>query len=113
MSDTWFAAIISGVVAAALTAVVTVYVERLKLRTEFKVESAIRLLLKHDKYRSRTFEKIQSYIPGYSDEELRKMLLRSGAICFDASNGEYWGLVKRNKQRLRSGTKKVRQADAG
>ncbi|MEU3796004.1 hypothetical protein [Streptomyces fructofermentans] len=107
MSDSWSVALVSGFVAAGFTTAGTLYIERMKFRTEFRVESAIRLLLKHDKYRSRTFEKIKSYVPGYTDEELRMMLLRSGAVRFSAKNGEYWGLVKRNKHRLRAGTKQV------
>ncbi|WAZ26882.1 hypothetical protein STRCI_008548 [Streptomyces cinnabarinus] len=103
MSEEIVIALVSGVCAGILSAAVTVYVERnLKLRTEFRVEAALVLLLKHRKYRRRLFSKIQFHVPGYGDEELRRLLLRCGAVRIKVpgKEGEYWGLIERNMDRL-------------
>lgn len=43
-----------------------------------------------------SFDLIKQYIHGLDDNELRRLLLRSGAICVkDASANECWGLYDR------------------
>lgn len=73
---------------------------RAELRTEFMAEEAIRLLLKHQRWTLRSFSLIRSYVRGFSDEELRRLLIRSGALCFSAGGKEWWGLRERNQDRL-------------
>jgi hypothetical protein len=38
---------------------------------------------------------------GFSDDDLRQLLVRAGALRFEGSNGdELWGLRERNQDRL-------------
>jgi hypothetical protein len=74
---------------------------REELRTQFMAEAAIRELLLHDKWRLRSFGVIKKRIRGFSDDELRQLLIRAGAVCFEAQDGEeMWGLRVRNTDRL-------------
>lgn len=70
---------------------------RQDLRTEFMAEQAIRQLLKHSKWRQRSFLMISRRIGGFPPDELRQLLVRSGAVRFqkDPSAPEYWGLRER------------------
>jgi hypothetical protein len=82
--------------------------ERLKteLRTEFMAEAAIRQLLSHPDWKQRTFQSIRRKMHGaFEDPELRRLLIRSGAVCFwgklqGGREEEYWGLIDRNQDRL-------------
>lgn len=73
---------------------------RAELRTEFMAESAIRQLLSESKPQ-RTFEAIERRIGGFEQDELRKLLVRSGAVRFyrrepGGRKTELWGLRSRN-----------------
>ncbi|MEA2223034.1 MAG: hypothetical protein QOH83_1410 [Solirubrobacteraceae bacterium] len=74
---------------------------RTELRTEFMAEEAIQNLLRHEKYELRTFEAISRRLPGFDPDELRRLLVRAGALAFygDAEK-EMWGLRDRNRHRL-------------
>lgn len=105
-------ALVAGVVSlvvALITALATGLQQRhqlrAELRTEFMAEEAIRHLLLHEHWRLRTFETIAARIGGFEDDELRQLLVRSGAIrVFRAEDGgsevELWGLRERNTDRL-------------
>ena len=70
-----------------------------KLRTEFMAENAIRKLLQCRAWRLRTFDAIKIRLGGFEDNELRKLLVRSGAVSFRRrSDGkELWGLISENE----------------
>jgi hypothetical protein len=82
--------------------------ERLKveLRTEFMAETAIRQLLSHPRWDQRKFNTIKGKMgDAFEDAELRKLLVRSGAVCFwltlkSGEKEELWGLIERNQGRL-------------
>ena len=79
---------------------------RAELRTEYMAEQTIRDLLRHKRWRLRTFDMIKRRIRGFSDDELRQKLVRAGAVSFMRRNGdsnevvEWWGLRKRVKKEL-------------
>jgi hypothetical protein len=74
---------------------------RAELKTEFMAEEAIRALLLHERWKLRSFRVISAHIRGFDDDELRKLLIRSGALCFGGPAGqEWWGLRERNQDRL-------------
>jgi hypothetical protein len=74
---------------------------RTELRTEFMAEEAIHSLLRHKNYELRTFEAISRRIPGFKPDELRRLLVRAGAVAFYGDAGEeMWGLRDRNQHRL-------------
>ncbi len=104
----WTAAAI-GALSAFLVAVATNFAayylqrERLRqeLRTEFMAEQALVQLLSHKDWKLRTFDTIRQHVGGFDDEELRRLLVRSGALRFVGDDGkEIWGLRDRNPQRL-------------
>ena len=64
-------------------------------------EQVARALLENEKWKKRSFEEIKKRLGGFEDDELRKILVRSGAVKFVASDGkELWGLLSRNKDDL-------------
>jgi hypothetical protein len=67
----------------------------------FKAETAARKLLLHKRYRFRTFKTLSHHLGGFEDDELRKILVQSGAVRFrDAAGVEVWGLLDRVKDTL-------------
>ena len=71
---------------------------RAELRTEFMAEEAIRKLLLHERWEKRSFEEIKRRVGGFGDDELRKLLVRAGAVRFyGKDNVEFWGLIERNE----------------
>jgi preprotein translocase subunit Sec61beta len=74
---------------------------RTELRTELMAEAAIRRLLQSEQWTKRSFTAIKKRLGGFSDDELRQMFVRAGAIRFeDGSGEELWGLLERNSNDL-------------
>jgi len=96
---------VTAVIVAAFTGYITFRIqeERLKkeLKTEFMAEEVVKKLLNNENWRKRSFDAIKKRLGGFEDDELRKVLVRSGAICFEDESGkELWGLLERNKSEL-------------
>lgn len=70
---------------------------RTELRTEFMAETAIQELL-NGKFDQRSFAVIKKRVGGFGDDELRQLLVRSGAVRFYRKRDgvEMWGLRTRN-----------------
>lgn len=73
------------------------------------IEEAIKRLLSHPKWKKRTFDMIKGKIGVFNnDNELRKMLVRSGAVRFYSQSKkkgkktEYWGLIDKNEDELKT-----------
>ncbi len=101
---------LTTIITSAFTAVVTAVVTglilfavqerrlRAELRTEFMAEQAARILLTKERWEKRTFAEIQKRLGGFTDDDLRKILVRAGAVRFIADDGsELWGLISRNE----------------
>lgn len=102
MAITIFTAAITALITAVITGIATFAVQerrlRTELRTEFMAEQAARALLDAEKWTKRSFEEIAKRLGGFDDNELRKILVRAGAVRFETAEGkEFWGLVSRNK----------------
>jgi hypothetical protein len=68
---------------------------------ESMADNAVTQLLESRKWEKRTFTEIRKRIGGFEDDELRKVLVRCGAIRFgDEGEAELWGLISRNKSGL-------------
>ncbi|MEY8239831.1 MAG: hypothetical protein RPT25_05775 [Cycloclasticus sp.] len=96
---------VTAVIVAALTGYITFRVqeERLKkeLKTEFMAEKIAKELLSNEKWTQRSFDAIKKRLGGFEDDELRKVLVRSGAVRFEGLNGEeLWGLISKNESAL-------------
>jgi hypothetical protein len=72
--------------------------------TETSVEKAIIGMLSLSEYPYRSFPMIQHYLGGFEANELRRLLVRSGAVRFMAADGtELWALVSRVENDFKSG----------
>jgi hypothetical protein len=95
-----------ALVGAAVAIVVSI-VTRLQVAQEHKAthgevlsaERAVHRLLERTEHRRRTFRVIQYHLGGYEDDELRKLLIRAGAVRFQ-DDVETWGLISRNENAL-------------
>ena|SRR3569832_1774769 len=68
-------------------------------RTEFMAEETARALLSHKSFTDRSFETLQRHLGGFADDELRKILVRAGAIRVYREDGsEWWRLVSRMEE---------------
>jgi len=65
-------------------------------RTEFMAESTAKHFLNHKSYTDRSFETLRKHLGGFEDNELRKILVRAGAIREIREDGsEWWRLLSR------------------
>jgi hypothetical protein len=101
------AAVIAGAVAlviSMLTALVTFGVAERKLRRDFGLDFAAERVaheLMKSRRRLRSFEVIKFHLGGFEDDDLRKVLVKAGAIRFSSKSGiELWGLLSRNSDFL-------------
>ena len=90
---------------AAFTGYVTFRIQEHRLRQELKAEymaeRVVKELLSDKRWQKRTFGEIKKRIGGFGDDELRKILVRSGGVRFEKQDGgELWGLLARNKDDL-------------
>lgn len=98
--------ILGSIFVAAVTGYITfrIQVHRLKqeMKTEFMAENVAKELLNSEKWSKRSFSEIKKRLGGFDDDELRKILVRSGAVRFEKNNNEeeLWGLISRNKKDL-------------
>jgi hypothetical protein len=98
-----------SIVTTILTGLLQAYVaerrSRLDFRLEFSAENVARRLFTHNpEWRLRSFAVIKCHLGGFSDDELRKILVRSGAIRTYAvvrrRRVEAWGLLENNYDKL-------------
>ncbi len=108
----WFsvqvnAAMIAGVVSLStslIIALMTIILAYRKLRHDFKLEFAAEgvahEMLMDRKWRYRAFRVLKYHLSGFTDDELRKILVRAGGIRLTAGGQEVWGLLSRNREYL-------------
>jgi len=96
---------LTTIITSAITAIIAGWItfliqeRRLKaeMRTEYMAERVAQLLLENEKWKKRTFLEIKKRLGGFEDDELRKILVRAGAVRFESrNNGELWGLIAKN-----------------
>lgn len=65
-------------------------------RTEFMAEETARHFLSHKGFTDRSFDTLRKNLGGFGDDELRKILVRAGAIRIYREDGsEWWRLLSR------------------
>jgi hypothetical protein len=65
-------------------------------KVEFMAETTARHFLGHKSFTDRSFETLRSHLGGFGDDELRKILVRAGAIrVFREDGSEWWRLLSR------------------
>ncbi len=95
----------TALITALITAIATFAIQERKLkaelRTEFMAEQAAKSLLENPQWGKRSFSEIKKRLGGFGDDELRKILVRAGAVRFERTDDEeLWGLISRNQSDL-------------
>jgi hypothetical protein len=68
-------------------------------KTEFQAEQTALHFLSHKIYTDRSFETLKKHLGGFEDDELRKILVRAGAIrTYREDKSEWWRLLSRNDE---------------
>ena len=75
-------------------------IENMEKNKELMPKYLVQLLLNHHKFKQRKFSTIRSKFEFFSDNEIRRLLVFSGALRFSFKGEEYWGLATRNLERL-------------
>ncbi|MGO3128342.1 MAG: hypothetical protein ACTIJY_09790 [Luteimonas sp.] len=86
--------------------------ERLRTehKTEFAAEDTARHFLSHRGYTDRSFDVLRKHLGGFEDNELRRILVRAGAVRTYRDDGsEWWRLLSRMDEYIEQ---KARRADA-
>jgi hypothetical protein len=112
MNESWLAglwtllgATVGGVISFALNRQMLAH-QLLLLREQFKseymAEEAARHYLNHASYTDRSFLELEQRLGGYCGDELRKLLVRAGAIrAIRSTDGaEMWRLLSRNDEAI-------------
>lgn len=65
-------------------------------KVEFIAEETARHFLSHKSFTDRSFDTLRNHLGGFGDDELRKILVRAGAIrIFREDGSEWWRLLSR------------------
>ena len=104
MSPEVTSAVVAGVV-ALLVALPSAWYASVRFKREFalefRAETLLRRLLSDPRWRLRTFKTIRHHVAGFEDDDLRRTLIRAGAVRFqDDSGAEIWGLLERTSDLL-------------
>lgn len=124
MDDARVIAAIVGAATALITSFITTLVTLRNQRKNFRMEQAkidvsleelerehklsyaaervAHSLLNDEEWRLRSFSVLKRHLGGFSEEDLRRLLVGSGAIRFYTTEPqrEMWGLLERNMDRL-------------
>lgn len=74
---------------------------REQYKTEFMAEEAAKHYLSHANYTDRSFTELERRLGGYSGDDLRRLLVRAGAIRLRRKDGsEWWRLLSRNDEAI-------------
>ena len=110
----------TALITALITAIITFHFQRHKLDIDkeridiamkelqrehslsYAAERVANALLSDEQWRLRTFDSLKRHLGGFEDDELRKVLVCSGAVRFftKKTKTELWGLLERNMDRL-------------
>jgi hypothetical protein len=102
----WFsfqgdAAIAAGVVSFISLIIALAAIKRaMTSKPKFAPEGVAHEMLMDRKWRYRTFRALKYHLGGFTDDELRKILVRAGGIRLTAGGQEVWGLLSRNRKYL-------------
>jgi hypothetical protein len=68
-------------------------------KVEYMAEETARHFLGHKNFTDRSFETLRNHLGGFTDDELRKILVRAGAIrIYRADGSEWWRLLSRMEE---------------
>jgi hypothetical protein len=68
-------------------------------KVDYMAEQTARHFLSHKSFTDRSFDTLQNHLGGFGDDELRKILVRAGAIRIYREDGsEWWRLLSRMEE---------------
>ena len=68
-------------------------------KVEYMAEETARHFLSHKSFTDRSFETLRNHLGGFEEDELRKILVRAGAIRVYRDDGsEWWRLLSRMEE---------------
>ena len=74
---------------------------RQQYKTEFMAEETALHFLNHKSYTDRSFDVLVKHLGGFEEDELRKILVRAGAVREYHNDGtEWWYLLSREAERI-------------
>jgi hypothetical protein len=74
-------------------------IQREQHKVEFMAEETARHFLSHKSFTDRSFDTLRNHLGGFEDDELRKILVRAGAIRVYREDGsEWWRLLSRMEE---------------
>jgi hypothetical protein len=92
---------LSVVLIIALLATVLAYKKlRHNCKLGFAAEGVAHEILMNRKWPYCTFRILKYHLGGFTDDDLRKILVRAGGIRLSAGGQEVWGLLSRNREHL-------------
>lgn len=72
-----------------------------EFKTDYMAETTVKHFLKHKAYTDRSFEILKKHLGGFEDDELRKILVRAGAIrTYREDKTEWWRLLSRMDEHI-------------
>src|SRR2546421_7564674 len=99
--ETLLIALIPSVVSAVISYLIF-HQQLVSYKRETMVERAAKHFLKHKTFTDRSFETLQKHLGGWDEEpdELRKILVRAGAVRSYRDNKEWWTLISRWDEKI-------------
>ena len=71
------------------------------VKSEYMAEQAAQHFLSHKGYTDRSFELIRKRLGGFEEDELRRILVRAGAVRYIRKDGsEWWRLLSRQGEAI-------------
>lgn len=100
-TETFLIALIPSVLSTVVSYLVF-YQQSLSFKRETMAERAARHFLKHKRFTDRSFETLQKHLGGWDNDpdELRRILVRAGAIRTFRDDKEWWTLLSRWDERI-------------
>lgn len=102
----WFSGQVDATIIACVVYLISLIIalvaikRAVNLQSEFAPEGVAHAMLMDRKCRYRTFRVLKYHLSGFTDDELRKILVRAGGIRLTAGGQEVWGLLSRNREYL-------------
>jgi hypothetical protein len=106
MDTSWIAALsalLGTIVGGAITFLLNrqqlghqIALVREQYKADYMAEETARHFLRHEGYTDRSFQTLEKHLGGFEPDELRKILVRAGAIrTYREDGSEWWRLLSR------------------
>ena len=83
------------------------------IKTEYMAEKTAQYFLSNHRYTDRSFDLLSKRLGGFEENELRKILVRAGAIRYIRKDGtEFWRLLSREPEAIAKARAKSQQVDS-